>query len=148
MNDIKLFEFENENVNNEYIDFDKKLKPRVSFTDFTDEETLTLKNRHDEILEVIHKEVSNYLEVGDGASSGVGSDDWFPSWGSLTGRYYIASERYFKRVDGRIKISIQTHFTEIYNDKEMDYLGLEVGIYADSVTAVFDKVNEIDSSSI
>ncbi len=146
MKDLIFFEFDKENINNEYTDFDKKIKPKVKFEDFTDEEIEILKNRHDEILKIVHNEVTKYLD--DGASTGIDGDDWFPSWGSLSGRFYISSERYYKRLNGGVKIGIQTNFTEIKNDEEMDYLGLYVGIYADSVTAEFDKVNEVDSSSI
>ncbi len=168
MKEIKRFEQEIENPNNAHATFYNKLKTSFEFEDFTDEEIKILKSRHDEILEIAHNEVCKYL--ADGASTGIDGDDWFPSWGRLTGKYYIGSEDYYKREDGGIQISVFTRFTDIRDDlmiedgrvkirqykddneerifEEMDYLGLEVWIYADSVTAEFEEVDEIDSSSI
>ncbi len=169
MKEIIRFEQEIENPNNAHSTFYNKLKTRFEFEGFTDEEIEILKSRHDEILEIAHNEVCKYLEYG--TSTGIGDDNWFPSMGKLTGKYYIGSLDYYKREDGGIQISVFTRFTELrddliqhpdgsvkireYKDEneerifvEMDYLGLEVWLYADSITAEFDEVDEIDSSSI
>ena len=72
-----LIVFEKENVDNEYANFELKIKPRISIDDgFTQEAYQRLAGRRKEILEQIEEIIfRNYLdETSEDLSSEVGRD--------------------------------------------------------------------------
>ena len=89
-----LIVFEKENVDNDYANFELKIKPRISIDDgFTQEAYQRLAGRRKEILEQIEEIIfRNYLdETSEDLSSEVGS---FPDIRYFTGNYYVVYERY------------------------------------------------------
>ena len=89
-----LIVFEKENVDNEYANFELKIKPRISIDDgFTQEAYQRLAGRRKEILEQIEEIIfRNYLdETSEDLSSEVGS---FPDIRYFTGNYYVVYESY------------------------------------------------------
>ena len=89
-----LIVFEKENVDNDYANFELKIKPRISIDDgFTQEAYQRLAGRRKEILEQIEEIIfRNYLdETSEDLSSEVGS---FPDIRYFTGNYYVVYESY------------------------------------------------------
>lgn len=94
VNRPNLIVFEKENVDNEYANFELKIKPRISIDDgFTQEAYQRLAGRRKEILEQIEEIIfRNYLdETSEDLSSEVGS---FPDIRYFTGNYYVVYESY------------------------------------------------------
>lgn len=84
-----LIVFEKENVDNEYANFELKIKPRISIDDgFTQEAYQRLAGRRKEILEQIEEIIfRNYL---DETSEDLASEiDSFPDIRYFTGNYYV-----------------------------------------------------------
>ena len=89
-----LIVFEKENVDNEYANFELKIKPRISTDDgFPQEAYQRLAERRKEMLEQIEEIIfRNYLdETSEDLSSEVGS---FPDIRYFTGNYYVVYESY------------------------------------------------------
>ena len=89
-----LIVFEKENIDNDYANFELKIKPRISIDDgFTQEAYQRLAGRRKEILEQIEEIIfRNYLdETSEDLSSEVGS---FPDIRYFTGNYYVVYESY------------------------------------------------------
>ncbi len=89
-----LIVFEKENVDNDYANFELKIKPRISINDgFPQEAYQRLAGRHKEMLEQIEEIIfRNYLdENSEDLSSEVGC---FPDIRYFTGNYYVVYERY------------------------------------------------------
>ena len=89
-----LIVFEKENVDNDYANFELKIKPRISTDDgFPQEAYQRLAERRKEMLEQIEEIIfSNYLdETSEDLSSEVGC---FPDIRYFTGNYYVVYERY------------------------------------------------------
>ena len=89
-----LIVFEKENVDNDYANFELKIKPRISIDEgFPQEAYQFLAERRKEMLEQIEEIIfRNYLdETSEDLSSEVGS---FPDIRYFTGNYYVVYERY------------------------------------------------------
>lgn len=89
-----LIVFEKENVDNEYANFELKIKPRISIDEgFPQEAYQFLAERRKEMLEQIEEIIfRNYLdETSEDLSSEVGS---FPDIRYFTGNYYVVYESY------------------------------------------------------
>lgn len=89
-----LIAFEKENVDNEYANFELKIKPRISIDEgFPQGAYQLLAERRKEMLEQIEEIIfRNYLdETSEGRSSEVGS---FPDIRYFTGNYYVVYESY------------------------------------------------------
>lgn len=108
-----------------------------------------IRDRHPEVLEIVHQEVESYLNEPELIFE---TDDGFPSLSRLTGQYYIADESYTLHVGPPwYQIGIQTHFLEHpwhAGQTNFDYLGLEVWICCDPETWSFTVFRNTDSSSI
>ena len=94
VNRPNLIVFEKENVDNDYANFELKIKPRISIDDgFTQEAYQRLAGRRKEMLEQIEEIIfRNYLdETSEDLSSEVGC---FPDIRYFTGNYYVVYERY------------------------------------------------------
>ena len=94
VNRPNLIVFEKENVDNDYANFELKIKPRISTDDgFPQEAYQRLAERRKEMLEQIEEIIlRNYLdETSEDLSSEVGS---FPDIRYFTGNYYVVYERY------------------------------------------------------
>ncbi len=89
-----LIVFEKENVDNDYANFELKIKPRISIDDdFPQEVYQLLVRRRKEMLEQIEEIIfSNYLdEDSEDLSSEI---DSFPDIRYFTGNYYVIYESY------------------------------------------------------
>ena len=89
-----LIVFEKENVDNDYANFELKIKPRISTDDgFPQEAYQRLAERRKEMLEQIEEIIlRNYLdETSEDLSSEVGC---FPDIRYFTGNYYVVYESY------------------------------------------------------
>ena len=89
-----LIVFEKENIDNDYANFELKIKPRISIDDgFPQEAYQLLAGRRKEMLEQIEEIIfRNYLdETSEDLSSEVGS---FPDIRYFTGNYYVVYESY------------------------------------------------------
>lgn len=89
-----LIVFEKENVDNDYANFELKIKPRISIDEgFPQEAYQFLAERRKEMLEQIEEIIfRNYLdETSEDLSSEVGS---FPDIRYFTGNYYVVYESY------------------------------------------------------
>ena len=89
-----LIVFEKENVDNDYANFELKIKPRISIDDgFPQEVYQFLAGRRKEMLEQIEEIIfSNYL---DEDSEDLASEiDSFPDIRYFTGNYYVVYESY------------------------------------------------------
>lgn len=94
VNRPNLIVFEKENVDNDYANFELKIKPRISIDDsFPQEAYQLLAGRRKEMLEQIEEMIfRNYLdETSEDLSSEVGS---FPDIRYFTGNYYVVYESY------------------------------------------------------
>ena len=90
----KLIVFEKENVDNDYADFESKIKPRLSIgDDFPREAYEILAKRRDEMLKQIEEIIfRNYL---DETSEDLAAEiDSFPDIRYFTGNYYVVYESY------------------------------------------------------
>ena len=90
----KLIVFEKENIDNDYANFELKIKPRISIDEgFPQEAYQLLAGRRKEMLEQIEAIIfRNYLdEASEDLSSEVGS---FPDIRYFTGNYYVVYESY------------------------------------------------------
>ena len=102
--------------------------------------------RWNEILIIVHEEISNYINDDDLCFND--KSDSFPMRSKLTGNYYIDRVSYIKTVNPvGFRIMISTRFTEFFKDEENDYLGLEVTIFIKNENDDFE-VWGIDSSDI
>lgn len=122
-------------------------EPDVKFYDginLTEYEKLN--SRWNEILSIVQIEISKY--INDDSLCFDDKSDLFPSRCKLTGNYYIDSISYIKRLNPvGFQVKVSTRITEILDNKEEDYLGLEVTIFTKSEDDTFE-VWGIDSSSI
>ncbi len=94
VNRPNLIVFEKENVDNDYANFELKIKPRISIDDgFPQEAYQCFAGRRKEMLEQIEEIIfRNYLdETSEDLSSEVGS---FPDIRYFTGNYYVVYESY------------------------------------------------------
>ena len=90
----KLIVFEKENIDNDYANFELKIKPRISIDEgFSQEAYQLLAGRRKEMLEQIEEIIfSNYL---DEDSEDLASEiDSFPDIRYFTGNYYVVYESY------------------------------------------------------
>lgn len=105
-----------------------------------------LNSRWNEILSIVQTEVSKY--INDDSLCYDDKSDLFPTRSKLSGNYYIDSISYIKRLNPiGFQVMVSTRLTEIWGNKEVYYLGLEVTIFTKSENDTFE-VWGIDSSSI
>ena len=101
------------------------------------------------LLEVVENEVAGYLNNSRLVND---SDEHFPNSSKLTGEYYIGDESYRVHVGPVwIQVSIQARFLEKRwrkDQKNFDYLGLEVWIRCDPSDWSFSIFRNTDSSAI
>ncbi|AWB44515.1 hypothetical protein DCC85_09945 [Paenibacillus sp. CAA11] len=130
---------------------DLKLIENESSITFYDGISLTqyydLAKRWSEMLSIIHREVSKY--VNDDSLCFDGEDsNLFPILCNLTGNYYIDKVAYTKYLNPiGFQIMISTILTERLSTGEDDYLGLEVTLFTKSINANFE-VWGVDSSVV
>ena len=109
----------------------------------------SIQHHRTEMLAVVDREVAAYV-----SDSGlVGNEDAsFPSSSKMTGEYYIGDESYCAHVGPVwIQVGIQTRFLEKQwrdDQKDFDYLGLEVWIRCVPDDWSFTIFRNTDSSSI
>lgn len=90
----RLMIFEKENADNDYADFESKIKPRISVDDaFPRDAYQLLAERRNEMLNQVEEIIfQNYLdETSDDLASDIGS---FPDIRYFTGNYYVVYESY------------------------------------------------------
>lgn len=133
---LKRIEMPNVNEKNEYICYEKRMQPKVTF------ETKRLKalyQRHEtELLAMAEREAYNYL-VEFGAWD-ILPEEGFPCGEEMTGEWYVA-EVYLEK-DEEIRGSIYMHFLGHYAPPTArniidDYLGMDFMFHYDSKTKAF-----------
>ncbi len=126
-----LIVFEKENVDNDYANFELKIKPRISIDDgFPQEAYQLLAGRRREMLKQIEEIIfSNYL---DEDSEDLASEiDSFPDIRYFTGNYYVVYESYgFTYRDSnyrpyRIKDGQYRNVSYKGNERKESYLPLD-----------------------
>ena len=102
------------------------------------------------ILDLVHKEVLDYLNTEDLVYDG--DEDGFPHLQEMTGEYYIGDESYEMHVGPPwIQIGIETRFLEkkwCDGQTEVDYLSLHVWIKCDPKSWKFEINGNTDSAVI
>ncbi len=142
--ELNLITFENENVDNDYVNFENKLSPQIEIDESVSKEDLEkIKERRAEMLADIKDVIIDYFIDGDSPNSMSSHDTDFPQRSLLTGNYYISGEDY-EYADSGEYIGFMVCFcigmTEIFNDKEQDYLGIDICAYFDTVDSEIDYV--------
>lgn len=124
----------NPNVENEYVYYENQLQPKVDFGN--DELEALFKNHESEIMEIVEKEIRDYVNDDDLCND---DEDMFPRRCDLTGEWYLRGIN-FEYLNF---LSIQTAFLGTDLGYKDDYLGLEVIFYYDEELEnfVFDGVN-------
>lgn len=144
---LKQFFMLNPNPRNEYTNYEKKLQPRMNFEPL---ELKALYEKHkDEIMEIVIKEVTEYLE-DEGACND--DEDMFPRRCEMTGEWYVGDIALYEE-NGRIWGNVCTCFLGYYPAPSArmpidDYLGLEVWVSYDQKHKKFIFDGGLDSSSI
>lgn len=130
---IKQIIFQNENINNEYVFYEKAIKPKMDF------ESDELKNVFEDIREELFLQINELLEEYLDDEELCNDDEgFFPQPRYMTGEWYLA--RIYMEPD---YLSIETHFIGTDTGKKDDYLGLEVSFYYDEDKKewLFDGIN-------
>jgi hypothetical protein len=125
---------------------------------FGDDNLKSVLSQRATIMAVVHQAVQDYID--DPSLTCDSQSEGFPSRDKLTGKYYIGSEHYwvndepwFSRV-GRTReyrFSFEVRCLEHLcrpNQKDQDYLGLEVHFNWNPETAIFQYHGDVDSSVI
>lgn len=122
-------------------------EPDIKFYDGINlTEYAKLNSRWNEILSIVQTEVSKYINDDNLCYDDISG--LFPTRSKLTGNYYIDSISYIKRLNPMgFQVMVSAKLTESLDNSEVDYLGLEVTIFAKSGNDTFE-VWGIDSSSI
>ena len=145
-----LIVFEKENVDNDYANFELKIKPRISIDDgFPQEAYQRLAGRRKEMLEQIEEIIfRNYLdETSEDLSSEVGS---FPDIRYFTGNYYVVYESYsFTYRDNhhrpyRIKNGQYRNVSYKGNERQESYLPLD----SDEITKYYNIFIQVGLTGI
>jgi len=125
----------------------KEVKPKIKFYDgVCESEYHKLSERWNEIICVVHDEIVKY--VSDDKLCFSDQENLFPLRSRLTGNYYIDCVSYSKHVNPvGFQISVDLRLTEVMNDIEDDYLGLEVVLFIKSENDDFE-IRGVNSSSI
>lgn len=110
-----LIIFERENVNNDYITFSDRMKPRVKYENLSDSEMEKLLERRAEILQKIEAVIYECFLDEQNNDSLASDGDWFPDRTVLTGNYYIGTESYLQCFKGK-----NGHPYDIKNGKYRD----------------------------
>jgi len=120
---------------------------RITKPDYATQAEVWLENIKQSTYQSIQQHRSEMLAVLVG-----NEDDSFPSSSKMTGEYYIGDESYCAHVGPVwIQIGIQTRFLEKQwrdDQKDFDYLGLEVWIRCVPDDWLFTIFRNTDSSSI
>ncbi len=140
----------NENTNNEYVDYENQLKPRININSYTSkisiEELRKLYEVHQEnIIKMAESEVTNYLSDEGACNNDKGM---FPQWKCLTGDWYVGTICIEGNDEEEVDGSIVLRFTENFKRNDgseiiTDYLGMEVCFYWDEEENqfIFDGIN-------
>jgi hypothetical protein len=124
-------------------------QPDLSVGGVTVAEYAAIQRHRERLLQIVHREIENYLNTpgmyGEGES--------FPDRLRMTGAYYIAAESYFAHRDPAwFQISIKCHcleHSEAGVDRDDDYLGLVVWLKCvPGRLSSFEVFRNTDSSSI
>ena len=125
-------------------------QPDLTVARVTVEEFAAIQRHRDKMLNVVHREVEEYLN--DPELVFAQNEGGFPHRRKLTGTYYIASESYIGHADPPwFQISVMCHFLEPPKagiKRDDDYLGLEVWLKCVPGGDSFDVFRNPDSSSI
>ena len=128
------------------------MEPDISLFEVTTTEYESIQKHREKILEMVHTEVTGYLNTEDLVYDEKDDEDDFPNLSKMTGEYYISDESYEKHVDPIwFEIGIQTHFLEkqwMEEQSDFDYLGLFVWIKCDPKSWTFEISGNTDSSSL
>lgn len=124
-------------------------RPHSEINGLTDAEYTAIQSHRDELLDVVHQEVDDYLNTTGLYSEGEG----FPDRLRMTGTYYIGSESYLAHRDPTwFQISVMCRCLERPKDRSLredDYLGLEVWLKCvPGRWSSFEVFRNTDSSSI
>ncbi len=137
--ELKQLIFTKPNINNEYVNYQKQLQPRMCFgNEFLEN---LFKEYKEEILTTTEKEISDYVNDDFSCND---AEDMFPRRCCLTGEWYIG-EINFSDIDD---ISIRTRFIGSYSGITDDYLGLEVIFYYDEKTKKLISDNNVNSEAL
>ena len=130
---LKQIVLQKENVNNEYVTYEKALKPKLVFVN--DE----LKNLFDDISEDLFLQIDKLLEEYLDDEELCNDDDgFFPQPKYMTGEWYLGT--IYMNED---YLSVGTRFVGTDTGKKDDYLELEVCFYYDEEKGnwLFDGIN-------
>lgn len=132
----------NDNLNNLYVNYENKLKPRVIFGDLSLKELFMI--HYDEIIGKIVFEISEYINDDFLCND---DSDMFPRRCEMTGEWYIADIS-FKKIS---YLNIMVHFLGFHPDSKRmsidDYLGLDLIFSYNKVKSEF-TFEGINSSCI
>lgn len=128
----------NDNINNEYVNYNNKLKPRKIFE--SDSLKIFFEKYKSTIMDIFYKEINLYLNDDLLCNN---EENMFPKKSILDGKYYISSFSISKYSKKYIYISIEANFLGDFNNKLDDYLGLEVVILfnKEKTNFILDGVN-------
>lgn len=124
--ELKRIYFETPNTDNDYVDYENKLRPRRVFEK---PELEKLFSKHEtELMSIAEKEMTEYLnECND-------EEDSFPQKKYITGEWYV-SEICFEEED---YLSIETAFIGTDTGDKDDYFSIEVGFSFDEDSCEFE----------
>ncbi|MDE6678784.1 MAG: hypothetical protein K2K02_07065 [Ruminococcus sp.] len=126
------------NENNDYVSYQKQLKPRCIF------DSAELKKffyeHYNFIMKTVENEITTYMNTENLCND---EENMFPRKSFLTGEWYV-SEIYFESMD---YLSVHTAFIGTDLGYKDDYFGLEVHLYYDKETLSF-ICNGIDSYTL
>ena len=87
-----LLQFDKENINNDFVTFNKKMKPQINLEDdFTESDYDNFFKRHDEIKTLLQNAIYEHFLNENNRNSYCYSTGDFPDRRILTGNYYIGS---------------------------------------------------------
>jgi hypothetical protein len=124
-------------------------QPDLNTTAVTVAEYAAIQRHRDKLLQVVHREVEEYLNTPDLYAE----DEGFPDRLRMTGTYYVGSESYIAHRDSAwFQIGAMCRCLEYPKagmDRQDDYLGLQVWLKcAPGRWESFEVFRNTDSSSI
>ncbi|WP_313129832.1 hypothetical protein [Anaerocolumna sp.] len=97
-----LITFKNENIQNQYINFEKKMKPRIDWDnkwgELSETERNILLGRSSEIHTLVDNAVFEFYMDESSENSLCSNGEFFPDRTVLTGNYYIGKIHYIKQL--------------------------------------------------
>ena len=130
---LKQLVFQKENINIEYVTYEKALKPKLNFAN--DELKDLFENISEKLFLEIEKLLEEYLSDEELCND---EEDFFPQLKYMTGEWYLGAIHMNENY-----LSIITHFVGTDTGKKDDYLELEVCYYYDEEKEdwLFDGIN-------